>query len=332
MGRTRKLDRGDNYSLAVHAPCRNNTKTLRTAFKGITLTVILNQSSSKRTRVDMSFSWKLTSILVLAAIVVGWMQIGQAVEKRRKSAHISFLATTAHVVVGYVPIQTPYIALPGYTAMRPGFSLDRGGDRQRAKARLEAFRVAANLPETAPSLDKLEVRVRPYGWNDFDTSFSAICGQLDAEWAKSVCDDPRAPVTQALPHNRFYLADDRALSAFDTHWTVGRERIGDHLRSMNIRSDAASVECDQEASGSGTLFCTAAIQVHGNLIAVWTVWNSKQETPLQMAVREGKAIQAFVDYGIGVDEKFDALIETVCGLRAPDTAGDLPNRNPACRM
>jgi hypothetical protein len=209
--------------------------------------------------------------------------------------------------------------------------LDRSGDRERSKARLEAFREAADRRETAPELEKLAIRVRAFGWNDFDPSFRNICSQLTTQWANSVCDNPWAPLTQALPHNRFYLSDAEALATFDSHWTVGGERIGDQLRAMEIRRNTASIECDDTTSKSGTRFCTAAMRIDSRLIAVWTVWSGREETPLQMAARESLAIQSFIEYAISLDENFEALLSRVCELRAPGSV-DHPNRpNSGCK-
>lgn len=233
-------------------------------------------------------------------------------------------------MIGDLPIRVPYVALPGYTAMRPSFDLDRVGDRKRARERLELFRNSADRQETAPVLDKLEIRVRAFGWNDFEASFRKICSLLKAHWSRSVCDDPWAPLAQALPRNRFYLADDRALAAFDNHWTAGWERIGDRLRAMKILRDTASIECDRDTSSSGTRSCTAAIRLSGRLIAVWTVWKSRHETPLQMAERESIAIQAYVKHAVSVEENFDALVAAVCSLRAPGSADGPNGPNSEC--
>lgn len=259
------------------------------------------------------------------------MAIDRVEDKRKKAEYIAFLAADAHVIVGERVVQIPYVALPGYTASNPSFSLNRSRDRERAKIRLEAFREAADSRETAPELDKLEIRVRAFGWNDFDPSFRDICNQLIDRWANSVCDNPWSPLIQALPRNRFYLGDAEALAAFDNHWTVGKERVADQLRAMEIRRGIASVECDSIASSSGTKFCTAAIRLDNRLIAVWSVWSSREESPLQMAKREGLAIQSFVEHAISANENFNALLPEVCKLRAPGST-DHPNRpNSRCK-
>ncbi|MEX5579563.1 hypothetical protein [Pseudophaeobacter sp. A-200-2] len=264
-------------------------------------------------------------LAIAAAAWTAWTISNRVNDERKQTEYIAFLASDAHVIVGKRTIRIPYIALPGYTASKQSFSLDRSGGRERSKARLEAFREAADRRETAPELDKLEIRVRAFGWNDFNPSFSNICSQLTTHWAKSVCDNPWAPLTQALPRNRFYLSDAEALAAFDNHWTVGKERVGDQLRAMEIHRKTASIECDGTATNSGTRFCTAAMRIDSRLIAVWTVWSSLEETPLQMAERESLAIQSFIEYAISPNENFETLLSRVCELRAPGSV-DHPNR------
>lgn len=256
-----------------------------------------------------------------------WTVTDRINDEHRKTEYIAVLASDAHVVVGQRAFQIPYIALPGYTASKPSFSFDRSGDRGRTKARFETFRETADRRETAPELDKLEIRVRAFGWNDFDPSFRDICSQLKARWAGSVCGNPWDPITQALPRDRFYLVDAEALAAFDSHWTVG-----DQLRAMKIRRNVASIECDGIASSSRTKFCTAAMRLDSRLIAAWSVWTSREEAPLQRAEREGFAIQSFVEHAISANESFDALLSDLCNLRAPGTV-DHPNRpNSGCKL
>ena len=200
---------------------------------------------------------------------------------------ITFLASDAHVIVGEVPFTIPFVALTGYVTQGPSFSLDKEGDRKRAKDRLEEFHKSASSLDTAPPLDKLEIRLRTFGWADNDMSLGRICTRLNREWPKSICNDPWAPIQQAMPHddNQFYLVDDRKFVAFAFHFTVGGERKSDQLQAMTLRVGQPSVVCDK-ISRSNTTFCTAAVLVQRHLAVVWTVWSSNAETPQRRAERE----------------------------------------------
>lgn len=238
--------------------------------------------------------------------------------KRASEAQIDFLASDAHVIVGGLPLTLPFVALPEYVAAGPSFSLDRTGDREHAQQRLESFRTLAERPRTAPVLDKLRVDVSAYGWNDFDTSFDRICPRLSRLWARSVCDDPWAPLAQATPNNPFYLYDVGRPDAFETHWTVSGKRRSDELRAMRLKAGEVSTVCNDIVPGE-TRHCTAAVLIDGNLGAVWNVWDSanSRETHRQRAEREGTAIAAFVMYALGPSENFPRLTATSCASKEP---------------
>jgi hypothetical protein len=238
--------------------------------------------------------------------------------KRHSDADIAFLASDANVVIGDVPLVIPFVALTGFVAAKPSFSFDRQRERQAAEERLEAFRKAASSQETAPAIDKLEVTMRTCGWDDFDMSVIRICSRLTRQWSRSVCDDPWAPLQQAMPtgHNQFFLVDVRKLDAFQNHWTVGGERVSDQLNEMRLKRGEASVVCDTKPS-SKTTFCTAAVAIKQHLAAVWTVWDDPKETYSRQAKREGDAITAFVLNALGSVENFPTLMSAACGLKKP---------------
>lgn len=268
-------------------------------------------------RRSLSSSVFLTCLVMLSNILASCSPSPQPVS----DADIDFLASDAHVVVGDVPLVLPFIALTGYVAAKPSFSLNRQQDRQAATDRLEAFRKAAINPQAAPKIDQLEIAVYAYGWNDLDPKpFKRICARLSRQWSKSVCDDPWAALKQAMPENRFYVVNDRNFDAFDNYFTVGGERVSDQLHSMQLKVNEASVVCDRNLEPSKTAICTAAIQIKQHLAAVWTVWDSTGETHSRQAEREGKSITAFVRHAIGPSEDFSALLADVCKLRNPKSS------------
>lgn len=246
--------------------------------------------------------------------------------KLHSDADVAFLASDAHLVVGDVPLIVPFVALTGL-AEKPSFSLDRKGDRQAAEERLETFRKAAGSPQTARVMDRVEITVRPYGWDDFDVPFRRICLHLSRQWSRSVCDDPSAPLQRTMPKNGFFLADDRKLDAFQ-NYSIGKgETVSGQLDRMRLKPLEASVVCDAEASSKTTL-CTAATPIRQHLIAVWRVWSSSIEATSRKAEREGVAITAFVLHALGPVENFPALTSVACGLTKPAPSSE--TRGDAC--
>ena len=257
------------------------------------------------------------AVSMIAGQGVHLFEIWARAERPRASdAYIDFLASDSYIIVGDVILTAPFVALPDYVFAKPGFSLDRAGDRRRAQERLEWFRTSASKAQTAPILEKAEINIRPYGWNDADASYRRICFHLTRQWARSVCDDPWSPIAQSLP--TFYIFDIRKPDAFDSHSGPDGETIGGQLRTMRIEHDAASVVCGSKTS-SGTRFCTAATLIQQNLAAVWLLSDdmNRGETHLERADREANAIANFVRYAMGPIEDFPPLLRRSCLLRPP---------------
>lgn len=166
------------------------------------------------------------------------------------------------------------------------------------------------------SLTYVELLVRPYGWSESEPEMRKICPLLERQWVASVCDNPWAPLKQAMPENNFSLIDRDQISIFDYHWTVGGERRSDQLRAMNLTIGQTQTVCDK-VQRSTTLFCTAAQMLSPRLIAVWTVWDGPQEKHRAMAKREGRAISAFVRNAIAPQENYASLMREICRLRRP---------------
>lgn len=232
-------------------------------------------------------------------------------------AEIATLASAAHVVVGSVPLVLPFVAMPDQVSPGMFFSLDRDQAVKQWRDARDAFRLAASEPGSAPVLDRVAVQVETYGWDDSNwAQREKLCPLLTREWARTVCDDPWAALQQSLPRDRFYLVDDRRLETFAHHTTVGQESMKDQLDRLAATKDHAVLVCDRVRS-HGRRFCTSMIQIEDHLAVVWSVWDSEKEQAEQMAEREGRALQAFVRYGLAPVEDFPSLLEVICQTQRP---------------
>lgn len=250
----------------------------------------------------------------VAGVVAAVALVGSCGGQDPSANDTEFLSADAHVTVGDVTIVAPFVALRNVTTMGQFFAVDRRKAREEWRAQRDAFRKAAEDPVTAPKLSKVEIGIDSYGEHGRED----ICDGLTRQWSRSICVDMRGLLLYVLP-DRFYLADALALEAFDNHHTVGNETAGAQLRSMEITNDPA-YRCDAARSASGTLFCTAAVRIQGNMIAVWNVWDGGPEQLPDMTLRQGKAIQAFVAHGLGPTENFEELIRISCDLREPNSS------------
>lgn len=232
-------------------------------------------------------------------------------------ADIAALAENAHIIVGDVPLVLPFVAMPDQVSLEAFFSLDRSAARKAWKERRDAFRKAALSAANPLPLDRVTLQIETYGWNDADwDGWLKICPKLSAQWAQAVCDNPWSPILQALPPNRFHLADRRKLDVFMDAGTVGGENVYDQLQSVSLETGEASIECDPKVAGE-TQFCTAAVTISKDLIGVWSVWESEKESAAKQAEREGRAIVAFIKFALGYTEEFDALLAVACTTRRP---------------
>ena len=107
----------------------------------------------------MKYPFALTGIFLTILVCMSMALLNRPSRQNHYSEDdINFLASDAHIVVGGVPLVVPFVALGGYVSEGPSFSLDRKGDRERARQRLEAFRKSASDISTAPAVDKLAIR------------------------------------------------------------------------------------------------------------------------------------------------------------------------------
>lgn len=265
---------------------------------------------------------------VFVALAMGLSACSPERPPEYTEAEIEFLASNAHVIVGGVALTAPYVALSDMIGQKQTFSLDKQRDRKRARERLEEFRKLADHAETAPVVDKLEIGISTYGWDDFRPGKIGICARLSRQWAKSLCNDPWAPLDRALPGS-FYLADARRFDTFRNHFTVNMESRADQLGQMRLERGKPSLVCDKEPSMT-TTFCTAAILLDDHLVAVWTAFGTARETSKQRSDREGKAIEIFVSKALREREDFPSLFAAACSLRDPLKSTGL--RGDACEQ
>ena len=256
------------------------------------------------------------SLCVVGLLIVRFL-FAEPEHKGPSDIEITEFAQEAHSAVGAVPLVLPFMAMRDQISAE---MLEAEGGRILQEywwIKDDSFRVAASNPIDAPALDQIRVRVASYAFDDFATRpWKKICGQLRRNWEKSVCDDPWAPLPNAVPYGDLQFLDDRKPSNFEGQWSGGREIVADQLRAMDLQSGRASPVFDVELGKHGRN-CTPGMSVARHLMAVWSVRDSKSERAEAQADREGRVIVAFVNYGLGAEEDFAALLEVVCTARRP---------------
>lgn len=241
----------------------------------------------------------------------------------RLAVNLELLSTDVYVEIAQHPLVLPFIALEDYAYQKQSFSLDRKSVSERALSGADKLLRDSADPKHPLAFDHLTVVVRTYGWNDGDIDQRKVCPLLTRKWARSVCNNPWAPIQQALPANHFELVDLSRLRIENPHDPSGCIDGGKPHRALPQQPGAGVPFCAAKVfGGEKDEFHHAIVRINGDLGVLWTVWRNGQygETAEAMAEREGRAIAAFVHYALGPKEGFPMLHRTMCGLRRPGSS------------
>ncbi|MCK7598938.1 hypothetical protein M0G74_16815 [Microbulbifer sp. CAU 1566] len=247
-----------------------------------------------------------------ALTLLACLALASCEETKPEPADVKLLTKDIYISVAQNDLTLPFTAMENHAYRGISFPLNRKRDREQAKSALETLLQKSSDPSQPLAMETISVTVRSYNY--------AACPLFTREWARSVCRNPWSAIQQALPANRFKLVDLR-------NWTTntpGGPRCARQDRYPQVApeqiSENAVLLCEAEvAGGDEDEFHIAAIRIHENLGAVWTVWRfgANRETAESMAEREGIAIASFVQHALGPAENYLALLHDHCRLRRP---------------
>lgn len=247
---------------------------------------------------------KLLVIVTVIAILGAYLVLPKTLKTVREEKNINIFASDTYTRVADLHLTIPVVALlePRYAFSPQVFSLRRWPDEAELERRAE-FKLLSSSPDTAPLVDRVEISIRQYQYTGERTSSVRICPLLARDWARGFCTGELQEMMSKLP-DKFYIVDKQRIDTFSGHWTVGRERVSDQIKSITLENSKSSIACDADGK-----FCTAITPVSERTLAVWTVWPSisKQLTAQQVADTQGAAIRAFVRNAIGQLENFGEL-------------------------
>jgi hypothetical protein len=262
----------------------------------------------------------LPALVVLSGTALGLMFEGQPRSYPPTPAEAALLGSDVHLMIGGVALTLPLIALDR-DSRRDAFFSDNGPDWIAAEAVQRAgFAAEAGLAAAPLRRDRASVRIEAFGLEDSDgIAWRRVCDHLVRRWSRSVCDNAFAPLLQALPRGSFDLADSRRLDAFrNTFLSIGD--LGEAapiLQAMDLRLGEPSLACGTPYKPDAPRPCLVALQVKGDLVAVWFVRDGPDDSALTQARREGRAITAFVAHGLGPVEDFSNLTAAACATLRP---------------
>lgn len=169
-------------------------------------------------------------------------------------------------------------------------------------------KIEANQPIVVNSLDiPLEGYSRfPDNRTEGSIWFPEICKMLSQEWARRVC-----LTTPAEKHIDFHGIGEFTLVREDSVNLLERIQLGnccsvsELLKKMKFIDKTPSSYCQLDKQGRPASLCVAAIKVRNNLLAVWIVTRAGAEK--YRIIRDAEIILAFMQFGIGETENFQAL-------------------------
>jgi hypothetical protein len=171
---------------------------------------------------------------------------------------IAHLATDGYFVVGGTLIQAPFVAIESVTT-------DRAFLSQRERDGQKKFQALATSAHTPLKVNRIEFYLSSYGtYREYGVS-RGICHRLSQEWAVSICHNKKPGKLEDLP-NTFLLLDRKAVPhVLKQMMTVGQERVSDQVSKMKLLTGEPEKVCDRDSK-----FCTAAVAISVELVAVWT--------------------------------------------------------------
>lgn len=233
----------------------------------------------------------------------------------------ALLASDVHVSIAHRRLVLPFISLSANRGMQ-SFSLAKKDDAASQANAIDNLMHESIDSENSKPLDRISLQIDTYGWDDWDMKMGQICPMLTRKWAQSVCDNPWAVVQQSLP-NRIEIVDLRRLKLDTNQYSPRCAENSLPYQSLPARQGAPVIICEQQMfGGKAAEFYVAAVRIDGDLGAVWLIARSSQagETGEARMARQGKAVVAFLQYGLGPSEDFSKLYNILCELRAPDSA------------
>ena len=229
------------------------------------------------------------------------------------------LVQDVYVRVADHPLVLPRVAVGSPYAGGHSFSLGTGkAEAIAADAARQRLRDASS-PAAALEVPQLRIRIKNYGWEEDIPGTQTFCSQLRRQWSRALCDNASPALIQALPDNRFSLLTwPLAPEARASVWNADCLPAGQALPDLPDDGQAI-ILCPLATSSKENQLFHAVVRIDGDLAATWVVWPEVKtgETSAAKAQREGQAIIALVQLGLGPVEDFARLHQRMCQLRRP---------------
>lgn len=233
------------------------------------------------------------------------------------------LAQDVHVRVADHPLVLPRIAVRNPGAGGQHFSLGTGlADAVSAELARQRLR-DASTPAAALDVPQLRILIKHYGWEEYIPQSQAFCRQLRRRWPRALCNNAAPALIQALPSNEFsLLAWPLAPEVRTSVWNADCLPAGQSLPDLPGDGQAI-ILCPLASSSKGNPLFQAVVRIDESLAATWVVWPEAKtgETAAAKAQREGQAMIALVQLGMGPVEDFTLLHRRMCQLQRPVATG-----------
>ncbi|NWK79199.1 hypothetical protein [Aquitalea sp. LB_tupeE] len=181
----------------------------------------------------------------------------------------------------------------------------------------------ASAPAAALELPRLNILIQHYGWEEYIPQSQAFCSQLRRQWSRALCNNASPALIQALSNNEFsLLAWPLAPEVRASVWGANCLPAGQALPDLPVDGQAI-ILCRLSSSSKENPLFHAVVRIDESLAATWVVWPEAKtgETAAAKAQREGQAMIALVQLGLGPEEDFARLHQRMCQLQRPAAKG-----------
>ncbi|WP_238154277.1 hypothetical protein [Synechococcus elongatus] len=219
---------------------------------------------------------------------------------------VAELATVTSVTVGSYSLHLPVVAITWAGSSKVSRPCEEEESQRLCSVPVETL-VESAQKERAIAASSLEILLDDYStfqntkldrWFDIPQ----LCGQLTQRWARQQCTGPSLFQDNL---RRFTLIKQESLPRVNSLGLIGgqKEPIRQVVQRMEFIGNDPTADCAEDGQG----LCTVAMQLEGNVLAVWVVAIADVDSIKRQAI----AIQAFLRYAAGKEENYEALTEAL---------------------
>ncbi|ABB56067.1 hypothetical protein [Synechococcus elongatus] len=239
---------------------------------------------------------------LIAALTVLLLAACQPDSRLSETPPVAELATVISVTVGPYHLRLPLVAITWAGRSKVSQPCEEEKSQRLCSVPMETL-VESAQKERAIAASSLEILLDDYStfknlkldrWFDIPQ----LCEQLTQRWARQQCTGPSLFQDNL---RRFTLIKQESLPRVNSLGLIGgqKEPIRQVVQRMEFIGDDPTADCADDGQG----LCTVAMQLEGNVLAIWVVAIADVNSIQRQAI----TIRAFLKYAAGKEENYKIL-------------------------